>query len=281
MPFRQRSAGGLQYFERAGDPDGILRPYLRRAVRIVRGELRMQRRCTLDGEPLAETGTNDCRDRRDRRETSGQRLEVQPRTSHQDWDAGLARSLDQYRFYVSQPVPDRIVLRGVDMAVQPVRRARLLVCARARGQDPQIAIDLHGIRVDDHALELLRERQRKPRLAARGRACDKHRPLQTRLAGARMSHVATLISNPAVPALDDDVLARIAHHLSSADAPRWLAPGIAADVCFTLDETVPPKMLAGELRSEVDGAPIDVVVQRSAGRRKRLLVADMESTIIG
>jgi phosphoserine phosphatase len=96
-----------------------------------------------------------------------------------------------------------------------------------------------------------------------------------------MSHVATLISNPAAPALDDGVLARIARHLPAADAPRWLAPGIAADVCFLPDETVEPKMLAGELRSELDGAPIDIVVQRSAGRRKRLLVADMESTMIG
>src|SRR5205823_3636599 len=114
-----------------------------------------------------------------------------------------------------------------------MRGARLLVCARPRGQDPQIAIDLHGIRVDDDAVELLRERRREARLAARGRACDKHRPLQAGLARTRMSHVATLISNPAAPVLDDGVLARIARHLPTADAPRWLAPGIAADVCFT------------------------------------------------
>ncbi len=61
----------------------------------------------------------------------------------------------------------------------------------------------------------------------------------------------------------------------------WLAPGVAADVCFTPDAPVDDRVLVGQLRSALAAHPIDVVVQPSAHRRKRLLVADMDSTMIG
>ena len=35
------------------------------------------------------------------------------------------------------------------------------------------------------------------------------------------------------------------------------------------------------MRAALGGAPVDVVVQKAAGRRKRLLLADMDSTMIG
>src|SRR5260370_41508092 len=95
-----------------------------------------------------------------------------------------------------------------------------------------------------------------------------------------MTHVATLISNPGTPALDDGILAGVRGKLRSATL-FWLAPGIAADVCFTPDAPVDERMLAGQLRSALAAHPIDVVVQPAAGRRKRLLVADMDSTMIG
>jgi len=92
--------------------------------------------------------------------------------------------------------------------------------------------------------------------------------------------VATLVSNPGAPALDDSVLAGACGQLRGA-RPSWLAPGIAADVCFTPDAPVDPRMLVGQLRSALAAHPVDVVVQPSADRRKRLLVADMDSTMIG
>jgi hypothetical protein len=53
-----------------------------------------------------------------------------------------------------------------------MRHARLLFGAGARGDDPQVPVDLHGIRIDDHAAELSGERQRKRGLAAGSRPCD-------------------------------------------------------------------------------------------------------------
>ena len=95
-----------------------------------------------------------------------------------------------------------------------------------------------------------------------------------------MVHVATLISNPAAPALDEPTLRRAAQALPQPAEPVWLAPGIAADIPF--GATVVDAAAATErVRSALARAPIDVCVQPAHGRRKKLFVADMDSTLIG
>jgi phosphoserine phosphatase len=96
-----------------------------------------------------------------------------------------------------------------------------------------------------------------------------------------MTHVATLISNPAKPALDDTVLTRARAALPSAKDPVWLDPGIAADIPFTPAAADDQRALADEVRTALAGRPADVVVQPLAHRRKRLFLADMDSTMIG
>src|SRR5205823_10618762 len=59
-----------------------------------------------------------------------------------------------------------------------------------------------------------------------------------------------------------------------------LAPGIAADIPFEGDAATAAAVEA-RLRAALDGLPLDVVVQESAGRRKHLFLADMDSTMIG
>jgi phosphoserine phosphatase len=95
-----------------------------------------------------------------------------------------------------------------------------------------------------------------------------------------MTHVATLISNPAQPAVDDAAVARAAGTLATAQETRVLDPGIAADIVFTPDGA-DDKAMAGRLRAALAPLPVDVVVQPLAGRRKALFVADMDSTMIG
>jgi phosphoserine phosphatase len=65
--------------------------------------------------------------------------------------------------------------------------------------------------------------------------------------------------------------------LGVGSEPDWLAPGEACD--FVLDRTSPRRAEA-TARALLEGAAIDVLVQPIAGRRKYLLVADLESTII-
>src|SRR5262249_37246075 len=80
--------------------------------------------------------------------------------------------------------------------------------------------------------------------------------------------------------LNDSVLARACGALRDAE-PSWLAPGAAADVRFAPDAPIDGRILAERLRSTLAPQPIDVVVQPLAHRRKRLLLADMDSTWMG
>ncbi|MGO9005029.1 MAG: phosphoserine phosphatase SerB [Beijerinckiaceae bacterium] len=96
-----------------------------------------------------------------------------------------------------------------------------------------------------------------------------------------MTHVATLVANPAEPALDETVVARAAKLLPAAQTPRWLAAGIAADILFTPAGAGDERHFAEIIRDELADAPIDVIVQPAQNRRKKLLVADMDSTMIG
>jgi phosphoserine phosphatase len=94
-----------------------------------------------------------------------------------------------------------------------------------------------------------------------------------------MTHVATLISNPAQPALDAAALKAARAVLPDAKTPRWLDERVAADIPFT--PNAGDKATADRVRVALSGAPIDVVVQPLFARRKRLFVADMDSTMIG
>jgi len=94
-----------------------------------------------------------------------------------------------------------------------------------------------------------------------------------------MTHVATLISNPAHPALDPAAIALAVGVLATAQDVRLLDPGIAADIPFT-PGGADDQAVAVRLRTALKDHPIDVVVQPTAARRKKLFVADMDSTII-
>ncbi|MDT3687982.1 MAG: phosphoserine phosphatase SerB [Pseudorhodoplanes sp.] len=96
-----------------------------------------------------------------------------------------------------------------------------------------------------------------------------------------MTHVATLIANPATSILRDDILARAHTALPGAAAALWLDHGIAADIPFTPEAGADQRQLADGIRSALSGAKIDVVVQPAIRRRKKLFVADMDSTMIG
>ena len=94
-----------------------------------------------------------------------------------------------------------------------------------------------------------------------------------------MTFVATLISAPTFE-LDDGTLLRARRLLPDAGAPLWLEPGVAADIPFNAGSGNDNRLLSNRLRELLSPAPIDVVVQPVAGRRKRLFLADMDSTMI-
>jgi phosphoserine phosphatase len=95
-----------------------------------------------------------------------------------------------------------------------------------------------------------------------------------------MSYVATLISAAARPAVTDALIARVVEKLPQARLGAWLHPGVAIDIMFDATASL-PKRLTHQLRGVIGAAPVDVVVQPQDGRRKKLLIADMDSTMIG
>jgi phosphoserine phosphatase len=96
-----------------------------------------------------------------------------------------------------------------------------------------------------------------------------------------MEYVLTLITNPGRPSLDDSMARRVREALTAlggdAGAIEWLAPGTACDIGF---EMIVPDQAEAAARQALGNVPIDIAAQPTLDRRKLLLVADMESTII-
>ncbi|MGO9701892.1 MAG: phosphoserine phosphatase SerB [Xanthobacteraceae bacterium] len=105
-----------------------------------------------------------------------------------------------------------------------------------------------------------------------------------------MFYVATLISPPDRPAVNDELAQKVGRYLPHGRPVDWLAPGIAVDVAFLLDDVEAGasaadsenllRELASDIRDIAAGEPVDIVIQPHDGRRKQLLVADMDSTMI-
>lgn len=91
-----------------------------------------------------------------------------------------------------------------------------------------------------------------------------------------MTHVATFI---APDRLDPSTLDRARALLPRAQAPVWLAEDIAADIPFSPESQTDQRALGERLRQALGGA-IDVIVQPAGHRRKKLFLADMDSTMI-
>ncbi|WP_213738861.1 phosphoserine phosphatase SerB [Bradyrhizobium sp. dw_411] len=94
-----------------------------------------------------------------------------------------------------------------------------------------------------------------------------------------MSLVATLICNPANPALDSTVIDGALAVLPSPGHAQWLFDEVAVDIPFTGSEDI--RAVEQRLREARGDLPIDIVVQPAAFRRKKLFLADMDSTMIG
>src|SRR4051812_13070898 len=96
---------------------------------------------------------------------------------------------------------------------------------------------------------------------------------------ACMSLVATLICNPVNPALDSTIVDGALAVLPSPGTAQWLFDEVAVDIPFTGSEDI--KAIEARLRQARGDLPIDIVVQPAAFRRKKLFLADMDSTMIG
>ena len=90
--------------------------------------------------------------------------------------------------------------------------------------------------------------------------------------------VATLIAAPSGAGLPVNAVAKAAKILDAdASTADWLEPDFAVDLPFATDASDDARIGLRDLAAEVG---IDCVVQQQAARRKRILIADMDSTMI-
>jgi phosphoserine phosphatase len=84
----------------------------------------------------------------------------------------------------------------------------------------------------------------------------------------------TLLTNPETPVLER-VTVESLRDAWGGGAARWLDPGVAAE----FDVAAVPEN-RWEVWEGLQALRVDMVVQKTEGRRKRLLIADMDSTMI-
>jgi len=92
-----------------------------------------------------------------------------------------------------------------------------------------------------------------------------------------MAFVATLMANPSNPVLSPPIAEQAAATVEAAGL-YWLADGIACDI--VLRDGSDAAAAEAAIRAVIADAPIDVALQDADGRRKRFLIADMDSTMI-
>jgi phosphoserine phosphatase len=88
-----------------------------------------------------------------------------------------------------------------------------------------------------------------------------------------MTHILTLVADRTATTLDPATIARVRDAIQGGP-PEILSPGEAADIACA----VPPDL--DLVRAALDGAPIDAIAQPAEQRKKSLLIADMDSTIV-
>ncbi len=91
-----------------------------------------------------------------------------------------------------------------------------------------------------------------------------------------MAYILSIIANPAAPVINGDVKARIEKAFPHSPLTE-LSPGVA----YELQVDAYDESLLLAVRHVLDGAPADINLVPLERRRKKLLIADMDSTIIG
>ena len=92
-----------------------------------------------------------------------------------------------------------------------------------------------------------------------------------------MDHIATLIANPNNPVLDQRLGEEAARAIGASQL-YWLADNIACDIPLPSDTN--NERARQQLSKIIGDGAIDVIIQPTETRRKKALIADMDSTMI-
>jgi len=205
-----------------------------------------------------------------------QRLKVKPCSTDENQ---LARGIDLIQDCLRRPhpLPRRKPLGSRHHAIESVFGLGLICDAWAGRHNPQRVIYLHGIGIDDDAAAGACTFQRQRRLAAGSRTryqhsapLARHRTLPKVLPAMP---VLSLIANPADPELSAPLAQAVV--AQTGGELNWLNHGVACDI---LEPNAPDALRIA--RDIIGTKSVDANLVPTDGRRKLLLVADMDSTMI-
>ncbi|SFV30528.1 phosphoserine phosphatase SerB [Devosia crocina] len=205
-----------------------------------------------------------------------QGIEIEPCSADENHLA-LDISMRKNFRYGTEPLAGRKASAGGHRAIKTMLSAPFVLSRRPRRNHAHGVIDLHGISVDDETTALLSPRQRQPRLAAGGgtryqdgASLARHSTLPKDIVAMP---VLSLIANPADSDLDVSLAAAVVQQ--TGGELNWLSHQVACDIIEPKapDALAIARDLIGQRRVDANIVPTD-------GRRKLLLIADMDSTMI-
>ena len=90
-------------------------------------------------------------------------------------------------------------------------------------------------------------------------------------------YVVTLVSSKDKACLEAQLLQTVQNSLANFSSLSWLSENIAADLFFQSSD---PSCVEKNLRTALGNAPVDIIIQPVQNRKKKLFLADMDSTMI-
>lgn len=93
--------------------------------------------------------------------------------------------------------------------------------------------------------------------------------------------ILTIIAPYGKATLNDEALSQLKNNLNIEAEPIWLAEGEAVDLPLNEINANDLKTLSSQINELLKDKPFDFALQPQEHRRKKLLISDMDSTIIG
>ncbi|MEM7619796.1 MAG: phosphoserine phosphatase SerB [Pseudomonadota bacterium] len=94
------------------------------------------------------------------------------------------------------------------------------------------------------------------------------------------AYILTLIGPNETEIINSTYVEHVSKEVSQVTKPNWLNPDQACEIGFTCSKNEDLETLQASLRDYIAAEPIDMAIRLANAPRKKLLIADMDSTII-
>ena len=277
VPGGDALAGAAPDFPGAGDALAVGGAEAGGAGGVGGGELSVEPRRAVGGEQGAGLAAGGFAGVGDVRQTAGKGGEIEAGAAAEDGDLAILGGFGHFAQSLGAPPGDAAGVGGGAHTIEAMGGGGFVLLGGAGSDEAEFAVDLHGIGVDDDAVVGAGEGEGEGGFAAGGGAGDDEgaRDLRGTAASgiAAGMYILTLIAARSHTNLDLATIAAVRDAVESA-AVTVLSPGEAVEMACSTEPD------AAQVRALLAGRPVDAIVTPAQGRRKKLLIADMDSTIV-